>query len=94
MQRALGYIQHIGPESTVQYETFTCGHCNGIVRMQKDVSLQSLDMAIRQGKEKRDIRRCHGCDRLTCPSCQKNPTCTPFERVLEAVERRARLRAL
>lgn len=94
MQRAKGYIQFIEPEKTVEYETFTCGHCNGIVRMQKDVSLQSLDMAIRRGKEKRDIRRCGGCDRLTCPNCQKSPTCTPFERALEAMERSARLRSI
>lgn len=94
MQRAKGYIQFIGPESTVEHETFTCGHCNRIVRMEKDVSLQSLDMAIRRGKEKRDIRRCGGCDRLVCPKCHKQPTCTPFEKVLEAVERRSRLRSL
>lgn len=91
MIRAKGYIQFIGPESTVEHETFTCGHCNSIVRMEKEVSLQGLDMAIRQGKEKRDIRRCGGCDSLVCPKCHKSPTCSPFMAKVEAMERRSRL---
>jgi hypothetical protein len=91
MNRAKGFIQFIEPLATVEYETFTCAHCNSIVRMQKDVSLQSLDMAIRQGVEKRDIRRCHGCDALVCPACHKTPHCTPFLKKLEAYERRERL---
>lgn len=93
MIRALGYMQWIDPEPSrcAEFETFTCNHCNKIVRMQKEVSLQSLDMAIRQGKEKRDIRRCSGCDSLVCPSCHKSPTCTPFMAKVEAMERRARL---
>lgn len=93
MIRALGYYQVIDPEPSrcAELETFTCGHCNSIVRMQKEVSLQSLDMAIRQGKEKRDIRRCGGCDHLVCPKCHKSPTCTPFLKKLEAYERREAL---
>lgn len=91
MNRAKGFIQFIEPYQTVEHETFTCAHCNCIVRMQKDVTLQGLDMAIRQGVEKRDIRRCHSCDALTCPACQKVPTCTPFMKKLEAYERRERL---
>lgn len=93
MRRALGVILS-ADETKVELETFTCGHCNSIVRMQPQVSLQKLDMAIRQGKETRDIRRCGGCDSLICPTCHKKPTCTPFERVLDAMERRARLRAM
>lgn len=91
MNRALGYAQHILPEQTVELETFTCRHCNTIVRMQPDVTLASLDGAIRSGKELRDIRRCHGCDALICPKCFKEPTCTEFEKKLDAYERRERL---
>ena len=94
MRRALGYIQFIDPLSTVQLETFTCAHCNSIVRMQPEVSLQGLDAAIRSGKEKRDIRRCAGCDALICPNCYKRPTCTPFEKTLQAWERREHLRSI
>jgi hypothetical protein len=92
MNRAKGYIQFIDPLYTEEYETFTCAHCNSIVRMQKDVSLQSLDMAIRMGKEKRDIRRCHSCDMLICPKCISAPTCVPFEKKLREYEQRERLR--
>lgn len=91
MNRAKGFIQFIEPLQTTEYETFTCSHCNSIVRMEKDISLQGLDMAIRQGIEKRDIRRCHGCDALVCPKCHKVPGCHVFEKKLDAYERRAKL---
>jgi hypothetical protein len=92
MNRAKGYSQIIVPgEATEEIETFTCAHCNRIVRMQKDVTLQGLAMAIRQGKEKRDIRRCHSCDALICPTCIGVPQCQPFEKQLRAYEQRERL---
>jgi hypothetical protein len=91
MNRALGYAQYISPLETIEIETFTCSHCNSIVRMQPQVTLKSLDGALRSGKETRDIRRCHGCDALVCPKCHKEPTCTVFEKKLEAYERRESL---
>jgi hypothetical protein len=91
MNRALGYAQYISPEETIEIETFTCRHCNSIVRMQPDVTLKSLEKAIVSGKEVRDIRRCHSCDALICPKCFKEPTCVEFERRLEAYERGERL---
>jgi hypothetical protein len=91
MNRALGYSQIITPDKTVELETFTCRHCNRIVRMQPDVTLKSLEKAIVSGKETRDIRRCHTCDALICPVCFKEPTCAEFEKKLDAYERRERL---
>jgi hypothetical protein len=85
MNRALGYLQIIGPEKTETFETFTCAHCNCVVTMPRDTSITKAT------EVKRDVRRCAGCDALTCPRCAKTPSCTPFMRKIEAVERAERL---
>ncbi len=86
MRRALGF-QEVIVDGQVQaiHETFTCGHCNGIVRMPKATPLREAQNAIR------DVRRCFGCDMLVCPVCARKPVCTPFEKRLEAIERSAKL---
>jgi hypothetical protein len=86
MRRALGHLQFINPDGTqVTFETFTCSHCNSIVRMPHPNASQAEQLRVK------DIRRCHQCDALTCPKCAKLARCTPFERQLEAIERGNRL---
>jgi uncharacterized protein with PIN domain len=88
MNRARGFIQFIGPEGTTEFETFTCAHCNRIVRMPHPDSPEEMKLKVR------DVRHCHQCDSMTCPECARRATCEPFEKWLDAYERRERLRAM
>lgn len=87
MNRAKGFIQFIEPERTLEFETFTCAHCNKIIRMPHPDASEAAKLQVK------DVRRCHACDALTCPDCARKPTCLPFEKKLEAYENRERLRA-
>jgi hypothetical protein len=85
MNRARGYLQIIDPAGSSEFETFTCAHCNSIVRMPHPDSPEEMKLKVK------DVRRCHQCDALTCPKCAAIPQCTPFEKKLEAYEARGRL---
>jgi hypothetical protein len=71
-------------------DTFTCGHCQCVVAMH--------DLATGARKDANHIGiRCSACSAMICRSCSselaKTLKCEPFERRLEAMESRARLRA-
>ena len=84
--RARGYIQFQMPgEKPLEFETFTCAHCNAIVRMPHPTPEKKAELAVK------DVRKCFGCDSFVCPTCARVPVCKPFERWLEAVERGNRL---
>jgi hypothetical protein len=79
--RAKGYLVETGPFGSVESETFTCSHCNnvGTVKNRQDGQLLGVT--------------CHACFSVICPNCARIGKCEPFEKKLEAIERRARLRA-
>ncbi|GAB5506690.1 MAG: hypothetical protein Rhirs2KO_18530 [Rhizobiaceae bacterium] len=55
-------------------DTFTCGHCNGIV-----VVGPRSDPADMGG-------RCYICDSLVCPRCHAKGVCVPLEENLRRLE--------
>lgn len=63
------------PESTREWDTLTCCHCQRII-------------FIEVGK---DIPGgfCDKCNKNTCEACHQIGTCRPFEKWLEEVERKA-----
>lgn len=70
-----------GPGGTVEYETFTCIHCNEIVRVPHRASPDDCGGFCRQ------------CMAPTCPKCTAKGVCTPFLKKVEEIERRARMLA-
>lgn len=86
MRRAEGYARIFDPAAskTLEAATHTCAHCNGIVHLH--------DM--KTGKALAGVLvHCYQCDSNVCVRCAETGKCTPFEKQLEAMEGRARLRA-
>ena len=65
--------------TVAEWDTFTCGHCNRIVRVRPRATPEQLGGV------------CRMCMKHTCPGCDARGVCTPFEKRLEAIEARARL---
>ena len=79
MRNAGGYFICTGPEGVVEEgDTFTCCHCNSVVLVKPLVSMDKFGGF------------CTLCMKPTCPRCEHIGECVPFEKRLEAVERRAR----
>ena len=78
---AKGYLVETGPLGSVTVETFTCSHCNRIGEVKGRQAHELLGVP------------CMACFALICPDCAKKAVCEPFEKKLEAIERRARLTA-
>ncbi len=79
---AKGYLVETGPYGSVTVETFTCSHCNRVGEVRgRDMGRELLGVT------------CHSCFALVCPACANIAKCEPFEKKLEAIERRARLTA-
>jgi hypothetical protein len=84
MRRAQGYATIVDPDkATVERDTVTCAHCNRIVVVQPRQDPAELGGV------------CRLCSSTTpayiCPACVTVGSCTPFERRLEAAEKRDRL---
>jgi hypothetical protein len=71
-----GYAVISSPESTKEYDTITCAHCNSIVFLKKP------------GADAGGF--CRQCMKGVCGKCADQGRCTPFERKLDAYERRMR----
>lgn len=81
MRRAQGYAVIVEPgKATVERDTFTCAHCNCVV------FVEPMQAASDMGGW------CMMCAKNTCTSCAGQLGCSPFERKIEALERRDRLR--
>lgn len=80
MRRPQGYAVIAMPDGPPrEADTITCSHCQRIV-------------FVRAGHNASDLGGfCRCCMRNTCGPCADIGTCTPFERKLEAIERRAAL---
>ena len=85
MPQPHGLIRILDPElpHALESDTITCSHCQRVVALHE-----------RDGRRKSGVAvHCHGCDRLVCVPCAETGRCEPFERQLEVIESRARLRA-
>lgn len=80
MRRPGGYgIFTTGDRMDSECDTFTCRHCNRIVRVKLDASNVG--------------ELCKMCDELTCQRADCSPAlngCAPFEKKLETYERHTR----
>ena len=80
MRGPRGYITITEPgKALIERDTGQCPHCSGIIEL---VPGQSGGV---------ESRWCSQCGKHICARCAQHATCRPFEKWLEAVERRARL---
>jgi len=77
--RALGFIEIVGPEGRREIETFTCCHCGNLFDVPPPTATE--------------VGFCSRCVARECLGCARKNKCVPFEKKLEAMEARARLRA-
>lgn len=77
--RAQGYASWTGPETLVEADTITCCHCNALVIVHAKQDPSDLGGF------------CTLCSKHTCSKCAGAGKCVPFERRLDAMERRAKL---
>lgn len=63
-----------------EIDTYTCGHCNGIVHVPPQQDAADIGGLCKQ------------CMDLICPRCVNKMTCTPWEKKMEKAEARQRLR--
>jgi hypothetical protein len=74
MRRPGGALICVSPAGEAHSDSFTCGHCNGVVLV--------------GGKDRaEDIGGlCKLCMRFTCAACTARGICDPFEKKLERDE--------
>lgn len=89
-----GYATITAPDAPlVEYDTRTCGHCQRVVFV-KPGSGGTVYLLPRVGGGWREEMGCgcRVCMKPVCLQCHHIGTCTPWERRLDASERRDRLR--
>ena len=80
MFKRAGYMRWDDPDGgTQEADAFTCGHC------QKIVTVPAMTAPSNIGG------MCKQCMKLVCPGCVAKRTCTPWEKQMDAMERRERL---
>ncbi len=71
MRRPGGYATITGPRPTVEIDTFTCCHCNGVVFVKPKATVGGF---------------CMQCNRNTCERPECNRGCVPFIKKVERAE--------
>ena len=80
MRNPQGYVTISDVEGSVlEYDTFTCSHCQKIVEVKPH-----CDPADAGGL-------CRICDGYVCPICTDKGTCTTWEKKMEVMESREEL---
>jgi hypothetical protein len=72
----LGQTVADGPEAKVEYDAFTCGHCQRIIEVAHRSRPEDMGGL------------CKICMTLVCPVCNAAGRCTPWEKQLEQMEAR------
>lgn len=80
MRKAGGSAVWSNADGTTECDTFTCTHCNTVVFVRPKTDPASLGGF------------CRLCYKHICGPCADKGVCTPFEKKLEEVEARDRLR--
>lgn len=91
MRNPGGYVTIVSPETSVanfdkfrcetisagtfEADTFTCVHCNRVMHVKPKAPMDEFGSM------------CRNCMKMVCPTCANGP-CIPFEKKLEAMERR------
>ncbi len=79
MRNAGGYITIIGPDPLFEQDTFTCIHCNCIVRVEPGFSTT-------------DFVWCRKCMKPVCEKERCQVRCLPWDQQMEINEARGKLR--
>ena len=69
----------VGPKALIdedECDTFTCGHCQFIMHVPVKCNPEDLGGL------------CKCCMQLICPKCVNKGTCTPWEQMIENMERK------
>ena len=77
MRRPGGQLIITDPNGVTEHDTFTCFHCNKVV------------IVPARGDPANIGGMCFQCMHLVCPGCVAAGGCTPFEKWLDAMERRS-----
>ncbi len=78
MRKSGGYFFSFDPGGIRQEaDTFTCHHCGKLVIVKPKCNPDDLG------------GMCRLCMKMICPSCVDTGDCTPFEKKLEQIEKRA-----
>lgn len=73
-----GFILITDSRGTVEQETFTCGHCNNVIRVPHRANPDDLG------------GMCRICMSMVCGPCVEKRECDPFEKKLKRIEDRSR----
>lgn len=95
MARPTGYATIVDPDRPlVERDTVRCGHCTGVIFVKPGTAATTYLVLDRQTQAWREEPGafCRVCMRPVCLRCHDLGRCLPFERRLEASERRDRLR--
>lgn len=79
MRKAGGVLTVTTPDSRVEYDTFTCKHCQRVMVVPAKAKVEDLG------------EWCRMCNGPICPSCA-GKVCVPFEKRLEQIEASAAAR--
>lgn len=80
MRNPHGYLTINEPDKPlIEHDTFTCGHCNKIVIVPHKAKASDCGGF------------CLCCMTTICSNCEKQGSCTPFEKKLEKMEARDRM---
>lgn len=75
-----GKIEIFGVDGLSECDTFTCHHCQKVVKVPAGCSPSDLG------------GHCRSCDKLICPGCvdamHRGENCTPWEKQMIAMENR------
>lgn len=94
MRRPQGYATFTAPDGpVVERDTAQCCHCNAIIFV-KPGSAATVYLTPRFGAPDQEEAgaSCYRCLRPVCLSCHAAGRCRPFERQIEQMEARGRLR--
>lgn len=84
MRNPHGYLTITDPEAPLyERDTFTCNHCNNVKVVEPTKRKDPLAGLF-----------CRQCMQYICADCAELGRCEPFEKKLEAMERRDRFRGL
>lgn len=84
MRGVTGYITVAAPEKPLlEQGAAQCPHCTGIITVEARPNAQS--------EPEIGTRWCSQCHQHICRGCAQHATCRPFEKMLEAMERRRQL---
>ncbi len=93
MRRPQGYATIFEPSSNIEYDTITCKHCQRIVRVKPGTGSTVYLLFDDQGHVTEEMGAfCRHCMAPVCLPCDDVGRCIPWEKQMECMEAKDRLR--